>query len=126
MLAPAAVLFLALGAASFFVRLRLGIYSRYPYEQFVLVGVAFVLGLMAAASDPRPRTLALLALETGALALVVWYLGIGSRFPGDEVKVKPGERFPDFELPDSEGGRFESRSLQGSSPALYVFYRGHF
>ena len=126
MLAAAGVLFLVLSAAAFAVRLRRGIYSRYPYEQFLLVGTAVVFGLLAAIASPGAVTLALLAVELGALVLVVRYFGIGARFPSMEVKVKAGERFPELTLPDSEGGTFDSRSLLGSSAALYIFYRGHF
>jgi len=126
MLAVAGVFLLALSAAFFFFRLRRGLYSRYPYEQFLLVGTAVVLGLLAAIANPRAVTLALLAVEIGALALVVRYFGIGARFPSMEVKVRAGERFPEVTLPDSEGGTFDSRSLLGSSAALYIFYRGHF
>jgi len=126
MLAAAGVFFLALSTVVFFLRLRRGLYSRYPYEQFLLIGAAFVFGLLAAIANPGAVTLSLLALEIGALALVVRYLGIGARFPSHEVNVKAGERFPEFTLPDSEGGTFVSRSVLGSSAALYIFYRGHF
>ena len=126
MQAAVGVFLLALSAAAFFFRLRRGLYSRFPYEQFLLVGAAFALGLLAAIANPGAVTLVLLAVELGALALVVRYLGIGARFPADEVSVKAGERFPDFVLPDSEGGSFHSRALLGSSAALYIFYRGHF
>ncbi|MGH9388315.1 MAG: hypothetical protein ACRD1Z_01785, partial [Vicinamibacteria bacterium] len=101
MVAAAGVFFLALSAVVFVFRLRAGIYSRYPYEQFLLVGAAFVLGLLAAIATPSAVTLALLAVEIGALALVVRYLGIGARFPPDELGVKAGEPFPDLVLPDS-------------------------
>lgn len=126
MLAAAGVFFLALSPVAFFFRLRRGLYSRYPYEQFLLIGAAFVLGLLAAIANPGAVTLSLLALEIGALALVVRYLGIGAHFPSHEVTVKAGERFPEFALPDSEGGTFVSRSVLGSSAALYILYRGHF
>jgi len=126
MLAAAGVLFLVLSAAAFAFRLRRGVYSRYPYEQFLLIGAAFVLGLLAAIADPGAVTLALVAVEIGALALVVRYLGIGARFPWNEVNVRAGERFPEVALPHSERGTFDSRSLLGSSAALYIFYRGHF
>ena len=126
MLAAAGVFFLALSAALFALRLRRGVYSRYPFEQFFLVGAAFVLGLLAAIANPGPVTLVLLAVEAGALALVVRYLGIGARFPSEEASVKAGESFPEFVLPDSEGGSFQPRSLLGTSAALYLFYRGHF
>jgi hypothetical protein len=117
---------LALSATAFFVRLRLGLFSRFPYEQFLLVGAAFVLGLVAAIAEPGAVTLALLAIEAAALVLVVRYLGIGARIPGEGVAVKSGESFPDFALPDSEGATVDSRSLLGSSAALFVFYRGDF
>jgi len=126
MLAAAGILFLALSAVVFLFRLRRGIYSRYPYEQFLLIGAAVVLGLLAAIASPGPITLVLLAIELVALALVVRYLGIGARFPSHEAGVKTGERFPEFVLPHSDGGNFHSQSLLGSSAALYIFYRGHF
>lgn len=126
MLAAAGILLLALSAASFFIRLRLGLFHRYPYEQFLFVGAAFLFGLVAAVENPGVLTLSLFALELAAAALVVRYLAIGARFPSGDVKVRTGETFPDFALPDSEGGTFASRSLLGSSAALYIFYRGHF
>ena len=126
MLAAAGILLLALSAASFFVRLRLGLFHRYPYEQFLFVGTAFLFGLLSAVANPGVVNLALFAVELGAAALVVRYLAIGARFPSGDVKVRTGEPFPDFALPDSEGGTFVSRSLQGSSAALYIFFRGHF
>jgi hypothetical protein len=126
MLAAAGVLFLALSAASFFFRLNRGLYSRYPHEQYVFVGAALLFGLLAASKNPGAVTLALFAVELGAAGIVVRYLAIGARFPSEETTVKRGERFPDFALPDSEGGIFASRSLLGSSSALYIFFRGHF
>jgi hypothetical protein len=126
MLAAAGVFFLALSAALFALRLRRGVYSRYPFEQFFLVGAAFVLGLLAAIANPGPLTLVLLGVEAAALALVVRYLGIGARFPSERASIKRGERFPEFALPDSEGGTFQSRAILGNSAALYLFYRGHF
>jgi hypothetical protein len=126
MLAAAGISLLVVSAALFALRLRRGVYSRYPFEQFLLVGAAVVLGLLAAIANPGPATLALLAVEAVALAVVVRYLGIGARFSSEEAIIKTGERFPEFALADSEGATFQSRSLLGSSAALYLFYRGHF
>ncbi len=126
MLAGSGIVFLAASAALFFLRLRLGLYSRYPYEQFVLIGAAVVAGLLAAIANPGIVTLSLLAIEVLALAVVVRYFAIGSRFPDEEIALQPGERFPELELPDSEGRSFHSRALQGRASALYIFYRGHF
>jgi hypothetical protein len=125
MFAAAAVFFLALSVLAFAYRLRLGLYRRYPYEQFVFVGAGFLFGLLAALENPGAVTLALLAVELAAVGLVVRYLAIGARFPSDEGVVRPGERFPEFALPDSEGRIFDSRSILGSSATLYVSYRGH-
>jgi hypothetical protein len=126
MLAAAGIVLVVASVAIFMLRLRLGLYSRYPYEQFVLVGAAGVVGAVAAIANPGVLTLGLLALEIAALAFVVRYLAIGQRFPDDELKLKTGERFPEFVLPDSEGRSFHSRTLVGASAALYIFYRGHF
>jgi hypothetical protein len=125
-LAAAGLVLIALSVAAFYFRLRLGLFSRFPFEQFLLVGTAFVLGLAAAFAEPGPLTFALLAIEAAAVVLVIRYLGIGARFPGPEVAVKSGERFPDFALPDSEGGTVDSRSLRQSTAGLFIFYRGDF
>jgi hypothetical protein len=125
-LAFAGFLLVVSSGAIFYLRVRLGLYSRYPYEQFVLVGAAVVVGLVAALTNPGVLTLLLLGLEIAALALVVRYLFIGERFPEAESTLKTGEPFPDFRLPDSEGRPFESRLQQRGTSALYVFYRGHF
>jgi hypothetical protein len=113
-------------AASFFFRMKHGLYSRYPVEQFLFVGGAFVLGILGALRDPGLLSLAFLAVEIGAFTVVVVYFGFGFRFPRDAGGMKVSDRFPDFVLPDSEGRSFDSRRLLGSSAALYVFYRGHF
>jgi hypothetical protein len=122
----AGALFLIGAAASFLFRMKHGIYSRYPVEQFLLVGAAFVLGLFGTLRDPGLISLALLAVEMGAFTVVLIFFGLGFRFPRDEARMKVGNRFPEFVLPDSDGGSFDSKRLLGSSAALYVFYRGHF
>ncbi|MGH9318724.1 MAG: hypothetical protein ACRD21_27440 [Vicinamibacteria bacterium] len=126
MLATVGILFLGVSAARFFWTLRRGVYRRYPYEQFALVGTAAVLGLLAVLERPGIVSGALFLLELGALVIVIRYFGFGVRFPRGEIGVNVGDRFPDFTLPDSDGHTFDSRSLLGSSTALYLFFRGHF
>jgi hypothetical protein len=121
----AGALFLVGAGASFFFRMKHGIYSRYPAEQFLFVGASFLLGLLGALRVPGLLSLAVLAVEIGAFTVVLIFFGFGFRFPQDQ-RLKVSDRFPDFVLPDSEGGTFDSRRLLGSSAALYVFYRGHF
>jgi hypothetical protein len=122
----AGALLLIGAAASFIFRMKHGIYSRYPVEQFLFVGAALVLGLFGTLRDPGLLSLALLAVEIGAFTVVLIFFGVGSRFPRDEGRMKVGSRFPEFVLPDSDGGSFDSQRLLGSAAALYVFYRGHF
>ena len=80
-LAAAGILLLATSAAVFFWTLRRGIFRRYPWEQFLLVGTSAALGLLAFLGQPdTPRSL-LLALELAALASLTWYMGVGARLP---------------------------------------------
>ena len=48
------------------------------------------------------------------------------RYPREKTGIRVGERFPDFTLLDSDGRVFDSRSVLGTSSALFVFFRGHF
>ena len=125
MLAGLGFLLVVSSAVLYLVRVRLGRFRRYPYEQYVLVGASVACGLLAAIANPSPVNLGLLALEVAALALVVWYLGVGSPFPEEQVGIQIGQRFPPFTLLDSEGKRFDSRVELRDTAALYVSYRGH-
>jgi peroxiredoxin len=40
--------------------------------------------------------------------------------------LRPGEKFPDVELPDQDGERRKLSSLMGGFPAVVVFSRGHY
>jgi hypothetical protein len=124
-LAIAGFLLVVSSTVLWLVRLRLGRFRRYPYEQYVLVAASVVFGLLAAIANPNAVTLGLLALEVAVLALVVWYLGVGSPFPDEQVGIQIGQRFPDFTLLDSEGKPFHSRVELRDTAALYISYRGH-
>jgi hypothetical protein len=124
-LAIAGFLLVVSSAVLYLFQLRLGVFRRYPYELYVLVGAAVLCGLFAAVANPNAVTLGLLALEAAALALVVWYLGVGVPFPDEQVGIQTGQRFPEFTLLDSEGQAFHSRVELRDTAALYIFYRGH-
>jgi peroxiredoxin len=40
--------------------------------------------------------------------------------------IRPGERFPDYELPDHTGTRRKLSEIQGDDPMILVLSRGHF
>ena len=42
------------------------------------------------------------------------------------TNLRPGEQFPDVELPDQDGERTKLSSLMGGFPAVVVFSRGHY
>lgn len=124
MLSVLGILFVALAVGVFFWTLRNRSFRRYPWEIFVLLGVAISLGALAAAERPSLLNGLLLLVELGALAASLLYLGLGARFPRSKVRVGAGERLPRFSLPDSTGKLFHSEDLEGKTAALYLFYRG--
>ena len=117
-----ALLFAVIGV--FELKRRNGIYRRYMPEELGLTAASALAGLAGAISEPAVVSLSLLGLELVALTLLVWYLASGSRFPRRELSVREGERFPRLQLVDSRGALFDSRSLEGKTAALYLFYRG--
>lgn len=123
MLLIAGLLCLAAALGVYRWNLRRGVYPRVPLEILALLAVSVVAGYLAL---PGGGTVARAAFAVEVLALTagVLYLLFGSHFPRHELSVSVGDRLPDFELPDSEGGRFDSRSLIGKAAALYLFYRG--
>lgn len=124
MLAIAGVFLLAASVVLFVWRLRRGIYPRYPWDQFALVGGAAALTLVAFIESPAPVEGLLFLVELGALGALTWYMGIAARFPRGEVSVRAGDALPRIQLRDSEGNLFDSDDLIGESNALYLFYRG--
>lgn len=124
MLAAAGIFLLATSVAAFFWTLRRGIYRRYPWEQLVLVGTSTALGLLAVLGEPGPFAVLAFGVELAALAGVAWYLGMGARFARGRLPLAVGELLPRIQLPDSEGGSFDSDDLLGRSSALYLFFRG--
>lgn len=124
MLSILGILFVASAVGVFFWTLQNRGFRRYPWEVFVLLGIAVSIGALATAERPSPLNGVLLFVELGALAASLVYLGLGARFPRSEVRVGTGERLPSFELPDSTGQLFHSEGLEGKTAALYLFYRG--
>jgi cytochrome oxidase Cu insertion factor (SCO1/SenC/PrrC family) len=124
MLSTLTVLFFASAVGVFFWTLRSRGFRRYPWEIFVLLGIAVSLGVLAAMARPSLLNWLLLAIAIVALAAALLYLGRGARFARGSVSLKAGERLPSFTLPDSTGELFHSDELEGKTAALYLFYRG--
>ena len=124
MLVLAGLALLALAAFVFRWTVLHGRYRRYPYEQFFLVGASVLVGLQAFFLRPGWLSGAALVVEAAAFATLTWYMARGARFRRGHVSLAIGERFPDFRLPQSTGGEFDSASLEGQT-ALFLFYRGH-
>lgn len=124
MLAVFGILLLIVSAIVFRWTLSKGWYRRYPHEQFVLVGASVLVGLTAALERPSFFRIALLIVELAAFAMLTWYMTAGARFSRGKIAVRVGDRFPDFELPDSRGETFDSSLLEGKT-SLILFYRGH-
>ena len=125
-----AVIALALTVASaalWWVTLRLfGIYRRVPVENYFILTGAAGIGLYALIQKPTIWNGAAFALPALSLGLAAWYLNLtaAARFPRNKLRLKLGDRFPRFSLPDSQGRPFRSESLESVSSALYLFYRG--
>lgn len=124
MLSIFGILFLVSAVYVFFWTLRKGNFRRYPWEQFVLLGIAVSLGARAVVERPSLLNGSLLFIELVALTGSLLYFGMGARFRRSRVSVLAGERLPSFTLPDSTGKPFHSESLEGETAALYLFYRG--
>ena len=124
MLSILGILFLVSAGYAFFWTLRKGKFRRYPWEQFVLLGIAASLGALAMVERPSLLKGSLLFIELVALTVSFVYFGVGVRFRRSGVGVLAGKRLPSFTLPDSTGKLFRSESLEGETAALYLFYRG--
>ena len=123
MLAILGILLLFFSWGVFQWSLRRGEFRRYPYEQFVLVGASFLIGLLSVLERASVLHVALFVVEAAALGTLTWYMSVGARFRRANIALSVGEPFPAFALTDSHGDIVESASLQGKT-ALYLFYRG--
>ena len=123
MLAISGILLLIIAFGVFRWTLAHGVYHRYPYEQFILVGGSALIGLAAVLEAPSPFPIALFAVELGAFGLLLFYMSVGARFRREKIPLSVGDRFPDFSLRSADGDIVDSRSTRGKT-SLFLFYRG--
>jgi peroxiredoxin len=69
------------------------------------------------------RYAAVAVTGVAVLALVLYTFAF-SRYDRGELRVRPGDPFPEFTLRSSTGEPFSSAQNRGRSTALYIFYRG--
>lgn len=119
-----ALFLLIAGAVTFWMTLKAGVYRRIPYELYLLLGTSAGLGLYAFVQAPSWLTGALTVIACLAMGFLLWYVHFGSLFPRSELKIKVGDRFPGFSLPNSKGEMVTPDDLIGQGSALYLFYRG--
>jgi len=115
----------------------LGMHQRIPYPAYLLLAAALMVAIAGFAIglgiwSPHAK-LAIAGL--GFLASLVIGVGAG-RFvsytmratlnPRFILKLKPGDRFPDFAIADQNGAIHRAADLRSNSGVLIVVYRGDF
>lgn len=100
------------------------IHSRVPWLLLVTLVVGTALGLSSVLARPAWYKYLLVGLEVLVTALIGFMFLRASPLPAHALSAKVGDPFPAVMLPAHDGRRFDSRSLAGKSPALYIFYRG--
>lgn len=123
MLVLAGLLCLAAAVGVHHWNLHRGVYHRVPYEILALVVAAALAGYFSLEGGGLLAVVSF-AVEALVLSAALLYLLFASHFPRRRLSLSIGDRLPEFALPDSEGGRFDSSSLIGKKAALYLFYRG--
>ncbi|HTY53582.1 MAG TPA: peroxiredoxin family protein [Candidatus Binataceae bacterium] len=133
----AAVVLYAYVLLNFWFSPSLGLHQRIPYLAYLLLGASLVsaivsFGIGLGIWSPHAK---LAIAGFGFLASVVIGVGAG-RFvsytlratlnPPFTLKLKPGDRFPDFALIDQNGVIRRMADLRGRWGALIVVYRGDF
>jgi hypothetical protein len=101
------------------------IQGRVPWLLLTALWGGVALGVASVLRGRRLPKLGVLLLELPAVGAVTWYVIVGSALPAHALAVEVGDPFPAYALEDQDGALHELTSLQPRSPALYIFYRGH-
>jgi len=118
-----------LGVTADVPRLEFGagwiIAGRVPWLVLSLLWGGLALGLVSLWWGRRIAKLVVVAVEFVPVVSLTWYVLIGVPAGADAIAIDIGEPFPGYVLADQDGvlhGRIEG---EARSPALYIFYRGH-
>jgi hypothetical protein len=101
------------------------IQGRVPWLLLATLWGGVGLGLASVLHGRRLPKLGVLLLEILPVAFVTWYVFVGSVLPAHELAVEVGDPFPAYALQDQDGALHEVAAGEKRTPALYVFYRGH-
>jgi hypothetical protein len=88
-------------------------------------GVALAVASLYVGRSRRLPKLGVLLLEVPPVLYVTAYVLFLSALPAHTLAVDVGDPFPGYALEDQDGSHHELASLEKRSPALYIFYRGH-
>lgn len=100
--------------------------SRWAIPVLLCGAICFVFGGWSLAREPSASVAIRLSLPMLSAAMLWHYVFVVSVFRGRlrSSKLKVGDRFPDFELPDTRGRAMRLGSTLDGKPALLVFYKG--
>lgn len=110
-------------------RLHLGasllIDGRVPWALLAVLWGGVALGVAALLRGRKLPKLGVLLVEVPLVALVSWYVLVGSMLPAHSLAIDVGDPFPAYALEDQDGVLHQFAALEKRPPALYIFYRGH-
>src|SRR5262245_41514205 len=102
---------------------QLGRFRRIPWE-FLAVSASGVLhSLGYFVTIPALSTGIAAAISVALGGVLGWFFFVFSMYGPREERPRVGDRFPDFILPASDGGVFDSAAARGRRQLL-IFYRG--
>lgn len=99
--------------------------GRIPWILLAVLWGGVALGAASLLHGRRLPKLGALLLEIAPVAFVSWYVLVGSVLPPHDLAIGVGDPFPAYALRDQDGNLHERAALEKRTPALYVFYRGH-
>ena len=101
------------------------IHGRVPWLLLATLWGGLALGVASLFRGRRLPKLAVLLLEIPLVVFVSWYVFVGSALPAHALAVEVGDPFPAYALEDQDGVLHEVAARAERTPALYIFYRGH-
>ena len=101
------------------------IQGRVPWLLFGALWGGVAIGVASLFRGRRLPKLGVLLVEIPAVVWVSWYVLVGSALPAHALAIDVGDPFPGYALEDQDGALHRVASLERRSPALYIFYRGH-
>lgn len=111
------------GVALFVFVPAVTIHMRHPWPVYGLLAAAAVAAFSRAGAVPwRAGLLGLFWL--GLAGAFAFYVEAVTQLDRGALALRPGDPFPAFELPTSDGGTFSSDAYRGERAVLYIFYRG--